>query len=185
MAGRPTARRYAQAVFQIAIETDSLDQWSSDLDQIADVINDADFLALLEAPQVPERVKLQGIDTVLSSVSALARNLVGVLVDHRAVRFASGVRDHYQALLDDHRGIAKASVTTAVPLSGAQRTRVQELLGALVGKTVEATESVDPAIVGGVIARVGDHLFDGSVTTRLQELRDSLARPPVHARASE
>ena len=132
MAGRPAARRYAQAVFQIALENDSLDRWSSDLDQIADALGDSDFFAFLEAPQVPEREKLQGIDTILAGVSDLARNLVGVLVDHRSVRFAVQVRDQFGALVDKHNGVARATVTTAVPLTDEQRGRVQELLRELV-----------------------------------------------------
>ncbi|NQW17943.1 MAG: ATP synthase F1 subunit delta [Chloroflexi bacterium] len=179
MAGRPTARRYAQAVFQIALENDALDQWSSDLDQIAEALGDSDFFAFLEAPQVPERVKLQGIDTVLVGVSGLARNLVGVLVDHRSVRFAVNVRDQYGALLDRHRGVARATVTTALPLTDEQRGRVRDLLGELVGAKVDATEDVDPQIVGGIIARVGDHLIDGSVTTKLRNMKNALARPPA------
>ncbi len=182
MAGRPTARRYAQAVFQIALENDSLDQWSSDLDQIADTLGNDDFFAFLEAPQVPEREKLQGIDTVLAGVSDLARNLVGVLVDHRSVRFAVKVRDQFGALVDQHNGVARASVTTAVPLTDEQRARVQDLLGELVGGKVDATEDVDPQIVGGIIARVGDHLIDGSVTTKLRNMQDALARPPAQVK---
>jgi F-type H+-transporting ATPase subunit delta len=179
MAGRPTARRYAQAVFQIALENDSLDQWSSDLDQIADALGSSDFFAFLDAPQVPEREKLQGIDTVLAGVSDLARNLVGVLVDHRSVKFAVSVRDQFMALVDAHNGVARASVTTAVPLTDEQRGRVEELLGELMGAKVDTSEDVDPQIVGGIIARVGDHLIDGSVTTKLRNMQDALARPPA------
>ena len=182
MAGRPTARRYAQAVFQIALENDSLDQWSSDLDQIADALGDGDFLTFLEAPQVPEREKLQGIDTVFTGMSDLARNLLGVLVDHRSVRFAVIVRDQFRALADAHNGVARATVTTAVPLTDEQRGRVSELLGELVGAQVDTSEDVDPQIVGGIIARVGDHLIDGSVSTKLRNMQDALARPPAQVK---
>ena len=182
MAGRPTARRYAQAVFQIALENDSLDRWSSDLDQIADALGDSDFFAFLEAPQVPEREKLQGIDTILAGVSDLARNLVGVLVDHRSVRFAVQVRDQFGALVDEHNGVARATVTTAVPLTDEQRGRVQELLSELVGAKVDASEEVDQQIVGGIVARVGDHLIDGSITTKLRNMQAALARPPVQVK---
>jgi F-type H+-transporting ATPase subunit delta len=182
MAGRPTARRYAQAVFQIALENDSLDRWSSDLDQIADALGDRDFFAFLEAPQVPEREKLQGVDTVLIGVSDLARNLVGVLIDHRSVRFAESVRDQFRALVDEHNGVSRATVTTAVPLTDEQRDRVKELLGELVGARVDTTEDVDPQIVGGIVARVGDHLIDGSVTTKLRNMQDALARPPAQVK---
>ncbi len=179
MAGRPTARRYAQAVFELALEHNAVDQWSSDLDLMADVMGSGDFFALLEAPQVPLRVKYQGIDTVMAGASQLARNLASVLVDHRSVRFAGAIRDEFRALADAHNGVARAEVVTAVAMEDAERERVSQLLGDLVGAKVETTERVDPEIIGGIIARVGDHLIDGSVRTRLADMRAALAAPPV------
>ncbi len=179
MAGRPTARRYAQAVFELALEHDAVDQWLNDLDLMADTMGDGDFFGLLEAPQVPIRVKFQGIDTVLAGTSQLARNLASVLVDHRSVRFTGGIRDEFRALADAHNGIARAEVVTAVAMEDAERERVGKLLGELVGANILTTERVDPDIIGGIIARVGDHLIDGSVRTRLADLRAALAAPPV------
>ena len=179
MAGRPTARRYARAVFELALEHDAVDQWSDDLDLMADTMGDRDFFALLEAPQVPLRVKYQGIDAVLAGVSQLARNLASVLVDRRSVRFAGAIRDEFRALADAHNGVARAEVVTAVAMENAERERVSQLLGGLVGAKIEITERVDPEIIGGIIARVGDHLIDGSVRTRLADMRAALAGPPV------
>ena len=183
MAGRPTARRYAQAAFELALEHDAVDKWSEDLDLMADAMGDGDFFALLEAPQVPVRVKYQGIDTVLVGISLLARNLASVLVDHRSVRFAGAIRDEFRALADAHNGVARAEVVTAVPIQDAERQRVTQLLGELVGAKIEATERVDPEIVGGIIARVGDHLIDGSVRTRLADMRAALAAQPPDIQA--
>lgn len=183
MAGRPTARRYARAVFDLALEGDTVEQWSSDLDLLAEAMGAEDFFALLEAPQVPVRVKYQGIDTVLAGASQLARNLASVLVDHRSVRFAGAIRDEFQALADAHNGIARAEVVTAVAMKDAERERVDVLLGELVGAKVVATERVDPEIIGGIVARVGDHLIDGSVKTRLADMRAAMAVPPADMKA--
>ncbi len=179
MAGRPTARRYARAAFELALEHDAVDKWTADLDAMAEAMGDSDFFGLLEAPQVPVRVKYQGIDTVLAGISQLARNLALVLVDHRSVRFAGAIRDEFQALADAHNGVARAEVITAVPIQDAERERVNRLLGELVGARIESTERVDPEIVGGIIARVGDHLIDGSVRTRLADMRVALAAQPA------
>lgn len=179
MAGRPTARRYAQAVFELALEHDAVDQWLNDIDLMADAMGSEDFFALLEAPQVPVRVKYRGIDTVMAGASQLARNLASVLVDHRSVRFAGAIRDQFRALADAHNGVARAEVVTAVAMEDAERERVSKLLGELVSANVVTTERVDPDIIGGIIARVGDHLFDGSVKTRLADMRAALAAPPV------
>ena len=180
MAGRPTARRYARAVFELALEHDAVDQWLGDLDLMADAMGSEDFFALLEAPQVPVRVKYQGIDTVMVGASQLARNLASVLVGHRSVRFAGAIRDEFLALADAHNGIARAEVITAVAMENAERERVGQLLGELVGAKVETTERVDPEIIAGIVARVGDHLIDGSVKTRLADMRAAMAAPPAN-----
>lgn len=179
MPGRPGARRYAKAVFDLALEGDALDGWSRDLDLVAAAVEDADFAALLEAPQVPEGVKYQGIETVLGEAGRLARNLLSVLVQHRQPSLASQIRDQYEALVDEYRGVARAQVTTAVALDDQQRERVQKLLGDLVEAEIVMQEQVDAEIIGGVITRIGDRLIDGSTRTRLQTMRETLARPPL------
>ncbi len=179
MPGRPRARRYAKAVFELALEGDALDGWARDLDLVAAALEDADFAALLEAPQVPEGVKYQGIETVLAEAGRLARNLLSVLVQHHQPRLASQIRDQYQALVDDHRGVARAQVTTAVALDDRQREGVRTLLGDLVEAEVVMQEQVEAEIIGGLIARIGDRLIDGSTRTRLQTMRETLARPPL------
>lgn len=179
MPGRPKARRYAQAVFELAIEHDAVDQWTADLDRVAQAAGSEDFAALLEAPQVPAGVKHQGIETVLSDAQRLARNLLSVLVEHGQPRLAGAIRNEFRALVDAHRGIARANVETAVPLDDEQRDRVRKLLGELVGAQVIIIERVDPRIIGGVIARVGDRLIDGSTRTRLRALRATLALAPA------
>ena len=177
MAGRPTPRRYAQAAFELALEHDAVDQWTEDLRLISDAVGDADFQALLTAPQVPARIKYQGVDTVLAAASQQARNLISVLVDHHSVHFFPAIKAQFHGLVDRYSGVARAEVTTAVPLAEDQRSRVEDLLGGLVGSKIVMTEKVDGNIIGGVIARVGDHLIDGSVRTRLDGLREAVAAP--------
>lgn len=177
-----TGRRFAEAAFQIARDANALERWEQDLARVAEVMSDRDFLALLEAPQVPEKVKLDGVTTLLPDVLPQVRNLVSLLVlQGRASAFAS-VRQHFMALADERRGIARAEVTTAVPLDQQQNRRISDSLARLVNaREVVVTETVDPDILGGVVARVGDRLIDGSARTRLHSLRDSLARRPVSA----
>ena len=93
-----------------------------------------------------------------------------------------GAQPAHLQLGDEHNGVARATVTTAVPLTDEQRTRVGELLGELVGAKVDTSEDVDAKIVGGIIARVGDHLIDGSVTTKLRNMQNALARPPAQVK---
>ena len=175
----PKARRYAQAAFDIASESDSLDEWAADLDALAEALGDDDFAALLEAPQVPMAVKMNGIDTVLGDVGDLARTLAKLLVTHSAPRLVGAVRDEYRMMLDRERGIARADIVTATPVEDALRGEIVARLSALVDQEVDATWREDPEILGGMVARVGDRLVDGSVRSKLQALRRTLGRPAV------
>ncbi len=175
MAGA-TPRRYAQAAFALALEHEGVDTWEADLKRAQEILADADVQALLSAPQVPERVKLDGVTTLLPDVVPLVRNLVSIMVLRGDVlKFARTVETFIE-MADDSRGTARAEVVTAVPLDDARKRRVAEGLAALVGREeVVLTERQDPEIVGGVIARIGDRLIDGSTRTRLRSLRDELA----------
>jgi F-type H+-transporting ATPase subunit delta len=181
VARKPTARRYAQAAFALAIEGDSVEQWTRDLDRLVEALDNPDFAVFLESPQVPEDVKHHGVQTVLRDAGAMPRNLVSVLVNHRQVRLVREIRDQFRRLVDDHQGIARAEIVTAVPLASGQRARVAEELGKLIRKRVVSTERVDPAILGGLVARVGDRLIDGSSRTRLESMREALSQPPASA----
>lgn len=173
----PKARRYAQAAFEIASESDTLDEWAADLDALAIALSDDDFAALLDAPQAPMSAKMDGIDTVLADVSEKARNLAKLLVTHRASRIAPAVRDDFRAMLDSQRGIARADIATAAPVDDALRSEIIARLSALVEQEIDATFREDPEILGGMVARVGDRLVDGSVRSKLQSLRQTLGRP--------
>lgn len=178
MPRRPTARRYAQAAFEIALEHDALDQWTKELEEIEEALRDEDFATLLGAPQVPQSVKLQGVDTVLQDKSKLARNFVSVLVEHGQSHLLPEIRDRFRQFVDAHEGVARANVVTAVPLDAQQRQRVEQLLGDITRSAVVTTTRVDPDIVGGVVARIGDLLIDGSVRHRLERMKADLAHPP-------
>jgi F-type H+-transporting ATPase subunit delta len=173
----PKSRRYAQAAFELASENDTFDEWAADLDAMAIALGDDDFAALLDAPQVPMSVKMDGIDKVLADLGEKARNLAKLLVTHRASRIASDIRDDYRAMLDSKRGIARADVATATAIDDAMRSEIVTRLSALVGQEVNATFREDPEILGGMVARVGDRLVDGSVRSKLQSLRQTLGRP--------
>ena len=171
----PSPTRYAQAVFQIAVESGELDQWQQDLTTLAIAFEDADLSGFLEAPQVPTTSKIDAINQSLAnSVGPLALNLVSLLASRDAVGLIPGITEEYGRLLDAHRGIERAEVVAAVALDDAQRDRVAQLLEGVTGKEVRLTAYVEPDILGGLIARVSDRVIDGSLRTRLDEMRRSI-----------
>ena len=175
-------RRYAQAAFAIAVERDALDAWEHDLESARGVVGETDVQAFMAAPSVPETVKLDGINTLLSHVDPLVRNLVSLLTANGDIERFGGVCSTFRDLMDEHLGIGRAQITTAVPLDEARRERiVNSLLELTSYERIEVTERIDPEIIGGVVARVGDRLFDGSTRSRLRSMQESLARRPLTA----
>lgn len=175
MAGA-SPRRYAQAAFALALENEGVDRWEADLQRAQEVLSDPDVMALFSAPQVPEQVKLDGVTTLLPEVAPLVRNMVSLMVLRGDIMKFSRAAQAFTGMADDSRGTARAEVITAVPLDSDQKKRIAEGLASLVDrKKVVLTERHDPEILGGVIARVGDRLIDGSTRTRLQALRNELA----------
>lgn len=175
-----SSRRYAQAAFAIALERDALEVWERDLAFAREVLSDDDLLALMAAPSVPYNVKQDGIDTMLGQSDPLVRNLVSLMTGNGDIERFDEMCRAFDRLLDEHRRIGRAEVITAVPLDDARRDQIKERLTDITGyDRVEMTEVVDSSILGGVIARVGDRLIDGSARSRLRSMRDALSERPV------
>jgi F-type H+-transporting ATPase subunit delta len=165
-------RRFAQAAFQIALERDELDKWLDDLSLLADAISNDEFRLFLDAPEFTLQQKVAVIQESLGqSVGDLARNLLAILAARSEAHLLPGIVEHYQRMLDQHRGIEHGEVTTAVPLADAQRAQVTAMLQEIAGKEIRLTTIVDPQILGGLVARVGDRVIDGSTLTKLRSMR--------------
>jgi F-type H+-transporting ATPase subunit delta len=169
-------RRYAQAVFELAQSTNQLDLWASDLEVIKLVFEDRAVSIRLENPKVTQDKKVALVSQILKGkISQPAYSLAILLVNRQRQAFAGAIYTEYNRLLNNLRGIAEAEVTTAVEMDPATEARVIEQLTKITGKQILMTKKVDPSILGGIVARVGDTLIDGSLKSRLQALRKSLA----------
>ncbi|MBI2916394.1 MAG: ATP synthase F1 subunit delta [Chloroflexi bacterium] len=175
MARGASARRHAQAVFAIAREQDRLEAWASDLEAIAVALGDAVVAQALESPRIPLAQKMAMVRTSLTNTSPLALNLAQLLVLKGRVRLAPDIAEEYRRLLDASRGIERAQVTTAVPLQGDEVVQLGRRLGQIRDRQVSVTHQMDPTIVGGMVARIGDKLMNGSVQARLASLKKRLA----------
>ena len=168
------ARRYAQAAFAIALERDELARWARDLEALAELVAQPGVVEALASSRVRPEEKERLLQAGLPDVGPLALNLVRLLVSKSRVALADQVREEFERLVDEHRGIAHGGVVTAVPLSEDERREVEMRLSEVTGKQVVVEAEVDPSIVGGLVARVGDRLIDGSTRTRLLDLRRDL-----------
>ena len=136
MARRFSARRYSQAVFNIALERQELERWQSDLNRIADLGKDDVVVALLQNPKLHFDIKSKLLSEQLGEVNPLALNLAYLLVSRGRLGMAGDIADEYQRLFDSYRGIEQAEVVTAVPLDDESKVRLGEHLGTLFGKKV-------------------------------------------------
>lgn len=172
-----SARRHAQAVFQIALESDQVERWRQDLRSLAQSLADRELLALLESPKLRFEEKTRVLGEVLTGVNPLALNLAYLLVSRGRLGIVADLVAEYERFADAHQGLEHAEVTAAIPLDEQDRERLAQRLSSLAGLKVVVSTRVDPAIIGGMVARIGDRLIDGSTRSRLDSLKRSLVEP--------
>ena len=176
MTASVAARRHAQAVFQIALERGELEKWRSDLKLMAFAFSDPDLISILEDPKVHFEEKAGIIRGCLPEASELALNLACLLITRRRTRILAQIANEYERLGDAHQGREHAEVTTATPIDNDTEKSIAEHLAEITGKRIMLSTKVDPEIIGGFVARVGDRLIDGSVRNKLEALRESLTQ---------
>jgi F-type H+-transporting ATPase subunit delta len=179
MRASAAARRYARALFGLAQEASRPDKTLAELDALVELLASNDSLrdALLR-PLHPARQRQQVLDAVAARLktSATVRQFCAVLIEHRRLGDFFAIRDEFERLVNEAGGRVQAQVRTASPLQKAQRSRLQRALSARTGKEVQIEVEVDPSLIGGVVARVGDLVFDGSLRTQLDQLRINLTK---------
>jgi F-type H+-transporting ATPase subunit delta len=171
------AKRYAQAFFEIAGEEKDLEAYGRELDRFADLLKDHrelhEFLANPVADQPEKKAVVEELLARLQ-VSPLTANFLKLLVDKRRIGILPEIKDCYRELMDLALKKVRVSVKTAFPLSGPLSARLQEGLMQLTGKEVEMTVQEDASLLGGLVVQVGDTLYDGSIRTQLNNIRNLL-----------
>jgi F-type H+-transporting ATPase subunit delta len=169
------ARRYAQAMFQLALEQNQAENWQADIEALAQAVQDKSVLDVLENPAVSRQQKDDMLGRAGSGVSPVVMNLIKLLVSRGAIRILKDIAQEYGKLLDESQGIVSGNIMTAVPLDDEEKKKLSENIGGLIKKTVELESAVDPDILGGMVVRVGGKLLDGSTRSKLAALKRQLA----------
>lgn len=170
-----TAIRYAEAVFQVARDQGTFDLWLRELGEVEHLMANPQAARALLAPVVPRERKAAILQQALPDLSAPVRRFLDLLLHRDRLELVPRITEEFRELVNQERGIEQARVVTAVPLGPAERELVAARLSAWAGKQVQLQETVDPSVIGGVIAQVGDQIIDGSVRGRLERLRRALA----------
>jgi len=178
MTPNAAARQYANALFHVAAKNGTVEQVARELVEFAGVVNaHADLKKVLLTPTVTmakKRAVVSAIVDAAGTVSTETRRVLELLADRdRLVALDDLVQAFTERSMDANR-VVTADVTTAAPLDAAPKAALVAALGKAVGRTVTVTERVDPAIIGGVVARVGSLVFDGSVVRQLERMRAKL-----------
>lgn len=171
------ARPYAEALFKASLEGNSLGAVAEGLAFVAAVERDAQMRAALSNPRVTAQQKKDLLSAVGGShMSEPLANLLSILVDnHREVLLGS-IHEQFEQLKHDHEKVVRARITSAQPLTDAQRAEIVGSLERRYGKKVEAELDVDPELLGGARVQVGDQVINASVRDALAQMATALAR---------
>ena len=174
---REAIRGYAQALFSVAQAEDALETVEDELFRFARALEqEGELRESLTDPALPiERKKAVLRDILGERASTHTISILGFLVEQGKARELSAIVDELVALASEQREAAVAEVRTAVPIDETQRDELAKALEQATGKKVEMKVVVDPSILGGVVARVGDQVIDGSIRRRLELARDQLS----------
>jgi F-type H+-transporting ATPase subunit delta len=175
------ASRYARALTDVVTGPKPLEQpdiIDRQLSSFLELIEESVALRnLLESPAVRAARKKEVIKTLGArlELSRTAQNVLFLLVDHRRMAQLKAILTQFRAMVDEHMGLVQARVTSAQPLSDADRAGLEAALAGKTGRRVRASYDVDPSLIGGVVTRVGSTIYDGSVVEQLRLLREKLA----------
>jgi len=171
----PLARRYAEACYGVARERVSVEPVAAELERARDILDDPRVRAVMSNPRVSLEERGAALDGLLEGMSAPARNLVRLLVAHGRFALLTEVVAEYRAIVDAASGVVRVVVTSAAPLNRAAERRIEGVLAVRLARPVRLETVHDPALIGGLVIRMGDRVIDDSVRSHLQQLQASLA----------
>jgi F-type H+-transporting ATPase subunit delta len=172
------ARRYALALMNLAARAKAVEAVSAALDEMADTLAESPQLqAFLVEPKISPTAKEAVVEALVTrgKVPGLVGNFLRFVTRKRRIELLPDIRAEFHELSDERMGRANAQVVVATALSDPQTKALRERLRGLTGKEVRLQVQVDPAILGGVVARVGSTVWDGSLRNQLDRIQHSIA----------
>jgi F-type H+-transporting ATPase subunit delta len=177
MSNRPSAARYARALFDVAQQESDVSKVQQDLQAVvAAVAENPELSRVLTSRGVPDAARrniIVGVGEKLGVTTPVGK-LLGLLADRRRLDMLPDLAAVYTERLLEHRNVLQADVTTATALGPEASEALAARLASVTGKQITMQVSVDPSLLGGVVARVGSTVYDGSVRTQLKKMRDQL-----------
>jgi F-type H+-transporting ATPase subunit delta len=168
---------YAQALLEVGIGHERLDEIHEQLGQIADALDgDRNLQVFFFSPYFSTKEKQDGLARMLSDADPLVTNFLNLLIEKHRMPLLFRVRREFDKRWEDHNLMLAVSVTSAIALDEATVSHIGERIGERTGRRVTVTSVVDPDILGGIVLRVGNSILDASIRNRLEQLRKQVAR---------
>jgi F-type H+-transporting ATPase subunit delta len=171
------AGRYATALFELALDNKAVDAVKADLDRFdALVAESEDLRRLVRSPVFSADTQAKALAAVLdkAGIGGLTAQFLKVVTANRRLFAVSDMVKAYRALVARHHGEVSAQVTVAEPLSDAHRAAITDALKSVTGKDVGLDVKVDPAIIGGLVVKLGSRMVDSSLRTKLNSIKHAM-----------
>lgn len=176
MTNSTVAKRYAEALFQLALDKQNVSEVKSDLQELIKVIEtEPQFISLLSAPKFSNERKKQIASEILSNVNEVVANTISFLIDKKRINELESVAKEFIDLAANAEGAAEATVFSTRGLTDAEKEEVSNAFSKLVGKDkLNITNIIDPSLLGGVKVQIGNYIFDNTVASKLEGLKRTL-----------
>jgi F-type H+-transporting ATPase subunit delta len=166
------AQVYARALFEVAVEQDSLDEIREQLDAFADAMNEnRQLAAFFFSPYFTGQEKKDGLARVVTDANPALANFLQALIERHRMPAIFRIRTEFIALWEEERKRLPVQITSAVQLDSDTVENLSTRIGEQVDREIEMSTAVDPDILGGVVLRVGNVILDASIKNRLEQLR--------------
>lgn len=182
MKSNTLAKRYAKAIFSLATENGSQDKVLNDLRALADAFDsDSTICAFFQSPMVTPAQKLASVNQALEGRVSTPEviQFLNLLAKKDRLSIFSEVVDAFQAELDAANNVCRGVVKSTTALGPSERTQLEKTVEGVLKKKVIMTYKVDPSVIGGLVAHVGSHTFDDSLSTHLKRMSEELKRRTI------
>ena len=171
------SKRYARALMNLAEKSKQLDQVTTSINDVTDSLVEApSTLEFLTNPKTPQTVKRDTLEAIVTQAKTepMVASFFRLLLDKRRLGLIDEIRKLFHAIADERLGRAQAEVTVAEDLTQAQQDALQKKLEQISGKQITLSINIDPEIIGGVVARIGSTVHDGSLRNYLKNIRQTI-----------
>ena len=179
MKSTAAGRRYAKALFTLAQEESRVAEIREELSNLSELVaQNPELSRVLLTPLHPVEERKNVLDALIreAGLSKTVRHFMAFLVDQRRLVDFEGIREEYDRLADEQAGLVTAEVVSARDLDANDEERLRRALSAATGREVRLDIQLDPGLIGGLIAKVGDLVFDGTLRAQLGQLRATMTK---------